>query len=1530
MYTPGAVKITPAHDQNDYEVGQRHGLEAISIMDAQGALINVPPPFLGLPRFEARKAVLAALKEQGLFRGIEDNPMVVPLCNRSKDVVEPLLRPQWYVRCGEMAQAASAAVTRGDLCILPEAHQRTWHAWMDNIRDWCISRQLWWGHRIPAYFITVNDPAVPPGEDPDGRYWVSGRTEAEALEKAAKEFGVSPDKISLQQGKAGPRDEDVLDTWFSSGLFPFSILGWPNQSEDLSVFYPGTLLETGHDILFFWVARMVMLGLKLTGRLPFREVYLHAIVRDAHGRKMSKSLGNVIDPLDVIHGVSLQGLHDQLLNSNLDPSEVEKAKEGQKADFPAGIPECGTDALRFGLCAYTSQGRDINLDVNRILGYRHFCNKLWNATKFALRGLGKGFVPSPTSEPGGHESLVDRWILSRLTEAVRLSNQGFQAYDFPAVTTAQYSFWLYELCDVYLECLKPVLNGVDQVAAECARQTLYTCLDVGLRLLSPFMPFVTEELFQRLPRRTPQAPPSLCVTHYPEPLECSWKDPEAEAAFELALSITRAVRSLRADYSLTRTRPDCFLEVADEATGALASAVSSYVQTLASAGIVAVLALGASAPQGCAVALASDCCSVHLQLQGLVDPARELGKLQAKRDEAQRQAQRLRERRAASGYPVKVPLKVQEADEAKVHVSAMLPADVPLSHLGPSVLLLLQLLLPPASAFFPNVWSLLAAPGSITHQDLTEEAALNVTLQLFLEQPPPGRPPLLLEDFLGRTLLADDLFAAYFGPGSPSRRFRAALGEVSRANAAQDFLPTSRNDPDLHFDAERLGQGRTRLVGALQETLVAARALDHSLARQRLGAALHALQDFYSHSNWVEMGRQQPHPQLLWPRQELQSLAQVDDPTCSDCEELSCPGNLLGFTLLTSGYFGTHPSKPPGKCSHGGHFDQSSSQPPRGGINKDSTSPGFSPHHMLHLQAAKLALLASIQAFSLLRSRLGDRGFSRLLDITPASSLSFVLDTTGSMGEEINAAKIQARRIVEQRLGSPMEPSHYVLVPFHDPGFGPVFTTSDPDSFWKQLNELHALGGGDEPEMCLSALELALLHTPPLSDIFVFTDASPKDAFLTNQVEALTQERRCRVTFLVTEDPSRFHGRARREVLSPLRFEPYEAVALASGGEVIFTKDQYIRDVAAIVGDSIADLVTLPLEPSVVVPERPLVFSVDGRLQRVTVRIHGEVSSFWIRNPAGVSQGQEEGDGPLGHTRRFGQFWMVTMNDPLQTGTWEIQVTAKGIPRVRVQGLQTQLLVEVTGLGSRGHPGDPLPHFSHVVLRGVPQGAELGQVPLEPVGPQERGLFAASLPPTLLSTAGPFSLEIIGQDGAGQGLHRAAPQPCAVVPVLLELSGPPSLLAPGTKAPLSLHIASFSGPRDLDLRTSVNPSFTLTSNLSRVSLEQNESAWGRLWLEVPDSAAPDSVVMVTVTATDREASTVPPTHAFLRLLVLPPAPQNQLPAPVYSTDPVLTTTSPTLHPSTSVTRGGAGGGLVGNPWWGTVGGALILLGLASC
>ncbi|KAL8562377.1 Valine--tRNA ligase [Nucella lapillus] len=296
----GAVKITPAHDPNDYDCGVRHKLPFVTIIDNNGNISADCGQFAKMKRFDARKAVLKALQEKGLYRDTKDNPMVVPMCSRSKDVIEPLLKPQWYVNCKQMAADAVKVVREGDLKVLPEMHHKTWYQWLENCRDWCISRQLWWGHRIPAYFVTVDDPSVPAGKDTDGQYWVTGRSEEEARQKAAQKFNVSEDKISLHQ------DEDVLDTWFSSALFPFSIFGWPDKTPDLAAFYPGHLLETGHDILFFWVARMVMFGLTLLGKLPFTEVYLHAMVRDSHGRKMSKSLGNIIDPVNVICGINLK------------------------------------------------------------------------------------------------------------------------------------------------------------------------------------------------------------------------------------------------------------------------------------------------------------------------------------------------------------------------------------------------------------------------------------------------------------------------------------------------------------------------------------------------------------------------------------------------------------------------------------------------------------------------------------------------------------------------------------------------------------------------------------------------------------------------------------------------------------------------------------------------------------------------------------------------------------------------------------------------------------------------------------------------------------------------------------------------------------------------------------------------------------------------------------------------------------------------------------------------------------------------
>lgn len=344
----GAVKITPAHDPNDFICGKKHGLTFLTVIAEDGRIVSTAPaPFAGLMRYDAREAVVKALDAVGLLRGKVDNKMRLGVCSRTGDVIEPLMKPQWYVKCDTMAAKACDAVRSGALRIEPKDHEKTWFHWMENIKDWCVSRQLWWGHRIPAYKIAI--AGRPPLDD--AQAWVIARSKEEAASMAAKTHGCDVSAISLTQ------DEDVLDTWFSSGLFPFSTMGWPNtEHPDYKAFYPNTMLETGWDILFFWVARMVMMGTQLTGKLPFKTVYLHAMVRDKYGRKMSKSLGNVVDPLEVIFGCELEALEAKIREGNLAPKEIETALKSQRTDFPDGIPECGADALRFGLLAYTIQG----------------------------------------------------------------------------------------------------------------------------------------------------------------------------------------------------------------------------------------------------------------------------------------------------------------------------------------------------------------------------------------------------------------------------------------------------------------------------------------------------------------------------------------------------------------------------------------------------------------------------------------------------------------------------------------------------------------------------------------------------------------------------------------------------------------------------------------------------------------------------------------------------------------------------------------------------------------------------------------------------------------------------------------------------------------------------------------------------------------------------------------------------------------------------------------------------------------------
>jgi len=560
----GAVKITPAHDFNDFEVGRRHGLEAINILDRHGKLNDaVPEPYRGLDRFEARKRVVADLEALDLLEKIEDQLHAVPYGDRSDSVIEPWLTDQWYVDAAVLAKPAIEAVEQGRIRFVPKNWENTYFEWMRNIQPWCISRQLWWGHQIPAWY------------GPDGHIFVA-MDEAEATQQAEAHYG-KPVEIT--------RDPDVLDTWFSSGLWPFSTLGWPEQTPELETFYPGDVLVTGFDIIFFWVARMIMMGLHFMDDVPFRDVYIHALVRDEKGQKMSKSKGNVIDPLELMDGY-------------------------------------GTDALRFTLVAMAAQGRDIKLSEQRVAGYRNFVTKLWNASRFCQMNE---CAVDPAFNPSGCDLTVNRWIVSACAEAVRSAGQSIEAYRFNEAANTLYSFVWHTFCDWYLEISKPALYGDDGAAKTETRATAAWVLERILEALHPLMPFVTEALYESLGDRGNDM---LIQMAWPTPTN-DLIDPTAQTEMDWIVRLIGEVRSVRAEMNVPpgATVP-LLLTDASDVLRARFDTHRTTIETLARVEASAIDQPASDAERADAVQIVLDDATLLLKIADLIDIAEERARLE--------------------------------------------------------------------------------------------------------------------------------------------------------------------------------------------------------------------------------------------------------------------------------------------------------------------------------------------------------------------------------------------------------------------------------------------------------------------------------------------------------------------------------------------------------------------------------------------------------------------------------------------------------------------------------------------------------------------------------------------------------------------------------------------------------------------------------------------------------------------------------------------------------------------------------------
>jgi valyl-tRNA synthetase len=638
----GCVKITPAHDFNDYEIGKRHSLPMINILTADAALNDeVPAQYRGLDRFEARKRVIADLEAAGLLEKIDPHTLPVPRGDRSGAVLEPWLTDQWYVRVAPLAAPAIAAVEDGRIRFVPDNWSKTYFQWMRNIQDWCISRQLWWGHRIPAWY------------DDDGNIFVA-RSEADAQAAATRQHGRP---VALRQ------DEDVLDTWFSSALWPFSTLGWPQRTPELAAFYPTSVLVTGFDIIFFWVARMIMLGLRFQNEVPFREVYITGLIRDEHGNKMSKSKGNIIDPLDLIDGIDLEALLAKRTAGLMQPQMRNAIEKATRKQFPQGIPSFGTDALRFTFAALATMGRDIRFDLGRVEGYRNFCNKLWNAARYVLMNTEE----HAADIAGGpcEYSVADRWIRGRLGAAVASVRSNLAAYRFDLASQAMYEFVWYEFCDWYLELSKPVLQAADAdpAARRGTRRTLLEVLEGTLRMLHPLMPFITEEIWQKVGPLAGRTGGTIMLQPYPATAEFA---PDALAERDIAAlqAVVLGIRQIRGELDVPHSRATPVYVRSDKAGDAAAiGALAATIRRIANLESVELVQSEADLPP-CAIAISAGR-TVLAPFDRLIDDvSAELARLEKRRSRTQQERDKCAAKLANANFVANAPesVVVQERD----------------------------------------------------------------------------------------------------------------------------------------------------------------------------------------------------------------------------------------------------------------------------------------------------------------------------------------------------------------------------------------------------------------------------------------------------------------------------------------------------------------------------------------------------------------------------------------------------------------------------------------------------------------------------------------------------------------------------------------------------------------------------------------------------------------------------------------------------------------------------------------------------